>query len=44
MIFPVLCFLLKMALEVYKGIHAKTAVNVMSVTFATCVCYRGPCC
>ena len=44
MIFPVLCCLLEMALEIYKGIHTKTAVNVTFVTFATCVCYRGPCC
>ena len=44
MIFPVLCCLLEMALEVYKGIHTKTAVNVMFVTFATCVCHWGPCC
>lgn len=38
MIFTVLCCLLKMALAVYQGIHAKMAVNVMFITFATCVC------
>ena len=44
MISPVLCCLLKMALAVYQGIHAETAVNVMFITFATCVCCWGPFC